>query len=299
MITPPALIRLAHLAEVDPGPMLDLLAAVEQPGKIEHQAPRGHLDRSPPRSAVLAHDTAVPPRQLPGDVADFSGRWGERHELITALTRSRPHAGQAPIAVVHGAEGVGKTALAVHVCHHMESRFPDGQLFVNLHGSTGSRPRDVADILKHVLHTLGVPRTEIPEHLDDKATMYRNLIARRRILVVLDDAADAKQIKPLLPGTTTAATIVTSRHLFDDLGVTIRVQLGLLSHHETEEMLKQVIGGEFARLDKVLIERTIRFCRGVPSAVRSAGVRLSTPESRLAHETAKPLQARLSAVGSG
>jgi DNA-binding SARP family transcriptional activator len=169
------------------------------------------------------------PAQLPADVADFTGRDEQVKRLSDLL--SRPGASGDPgavrIAVVAGAGGLGKTSLAVHAAHRVRRRFPDGQLYVDLLGATAA-PLLSGDVLARFLRDLGVDGRDIPVDEDERAARYRTTLAGRRMLVVLDNARDAAQVRPLLPGTASSAVLVTTRSRMPDLTSTKLVDLNVL-----------------------------------------------------------------------
>ena len=164
-------------------------------------------------------DSAVPvgwsrggrPSQLPADTADFTGRYTAvarvRDQLVGTDRGGRP---AVAVSAVAGKAGVGKTSLAVHVAHQVREAFPDGQLYVNLNGIR-SHPADPAAVLARFLRALGVDPSVIPAGLDERSEFYRERLAGRRVLVVLDDAAGEAQVRPLLPGSPSCAVLVTSR----------------------------------------------------------------------------------------
>jgi DNA-binding SARP family transcriptional activator/tetratricopeptide (TPR) repeat protein len=201
-----------------------------------------------PESAALAGEcpAATVPRELPGQVAGFVGRAEELAALTGLVDRS---AEQAPAAVVisaiGGTAGVGKTALAVHWAHKVVGRFPDGQLYVNLRGYDPDRPMPAADALAAFLRALGVPGQEIPPEEDERAARYRSLLAGRRALIVLDNAGSVEQVRPLLPGNSACAVVVTSRDSLAGLvardGAT-RLELDLLPPAEAVRLLRELIG---------------------------------------------------------
>jgi hypothetical protein len=145
-------------------------------------------------------------------VAHFAGRAAELAELTTLLDQS---AGQPPgalvISAISGMAGVGKTALAVHWAHWVAGRFPDGQLYVNLRGYDPDQPVTAADALARFLRALGAPGRDIPPGENERAARYRSRLAGKRMLIVLDNAGSAGQVRPLLPGTPSCAVVVTSR----------------------------------------------------------------------------------------
>jgi DNA-binding SARP family transcriptional activator/tetratricopeptide (TPR) repeat protein len=200
----------------------------------EHAVPTGS------RSA------AVVPRELPAPVTHFTGRAGELAALTGLLDRT---AGQAPSAIVisaiGGTAGAGKTALAVHWAHQAADRFPDGQLYVNLRGYDSGRPTPPADVLAGFLRALGVPGQDIPPEEDERAARYRSLLAGKKMLIVLDNAGSAGQVRPLLPGTGACTVLVTSRDALAGLvardGAT-RLELDLLPPAEAIGLLRALIG---------------------------------------------------------
>ena len=189
----------------------------------------------------------VVPAQLPAEVAAFTGRQAELSRL-DALLRNEDGAGEAAavvVSAVSGTAGVGKTALAVHWAHRIAGGFPDGQLYANLRGYDPDLPISSADALARFLGALGVPEPDIPTELDERAARYRTAVARRRVLIVLDNAFDAEQVRPLLPGSPTCLVLITSRDSLAGLvsrdGVR-RIDLDLLSGADAVELLRRLIG---------------------------------------------------------
>ncbi|GAA3161704.1 hypothetical protein GCM10020001_102580 [Nonomuraea salmonea] len=141
--------------------------------------------------------------------------------------------------------GTGKTALAVHVAHRLAPGFPDGQLYVDLRGHTpGTAPVEPAEALARMARALGVPRADVPDQLDDRAALYRSVLARRRVLVVLDDAADEDQIQPLLPAGPGCRVIVTSRRRLGGLGDVRALSLDVLPPAAAVALFAEVAGRE-------------------------------------------------------
>ncbi|WP_198348036.1 BTAD domain-containing putative transcriptional regulator [Plantactinospora sp. KBS50] len=219
----------------------------------------------------------VTPAQLPAAVADFAGRHGMLASLDT-LAGQRP----APPVVIAGLAGVGKTALAVRWGHSVRDRFPDGQLYLDLRGSSARPPVTPTAALAHFLQAMGVPAEDVPAELDEAVGMYRSVTAVRRILVVLDNAAQPDQVRPLLPGGPGCMVVVTSR---DQLrGLTARegavgLQLGVLTPDESADLLRALLPGAAAGDAAELA----RLCGHLPLAIRIAAANLraeSTPIAR-------------------
>ena len=167
---------------------------------------------------------------FPSDIRDFTGR--ELHvERLCDLLAPGESPGAVPVALVAGAGGLGKTTLAIHAAHQMQAEYPDGQLYVDLLGSS-SRPLSPAEVLARLLRDLGVPGAQIPIDEDERAAMYRTRLNGRRMLVLLDNARDTSQVRPLLPGSGTSAVIVTSRSRLPDLVGGGLVHLDVLDDHE-------------------------------------------------------------------
>jgi DNA-binding SARP family transcriptional activator/Tfp pilus assembly protein PilF len=233
--------------------------------------------RADPRLATPpeAVRTAAPPRELPADVSAFTGRTTELRQLDELLAGGAAHGGRAGAAVisaVSGTAGVGKTALAVHWAHQAADRFPDGQLYVNLRGYDPARPMTAADALAGFLRTLGVPGPDIPPGEGERAARYRSLLAGRQMLVVLDNAGDAEQVRPLLPGTPGCGVVVTSRDSMPGLVArdgAARLDLDLLPLDEAVGLLRGLIG-ERAEADPHAAAALAEHCCRLPLALRVA-----------------------------
>ncbi|MEE6262820.1 AfsR/SARP family transcriptional regulator [Plantactinospora sonchi] len=217
------------------------------------------------------------PRLLPTDIADFTGRAEQAEAIERHLTGTREDRTRlaVPVLVASGMAGVGKTTLAVHVAHRLSDRYVDGQLFIDLRGQT-TRPVDPNRVLERFLRVLGVPGTALPETLEERAEMYRHLVSGRRILVVLDNANDEGQVLPLLPGTPSAAVLVTSRSRLAGLPGTGHVEVGLLDPHHSVELLTSVAGPERMRTEPAAAAELAELCGHLPLALRVAGARLAT-----------------------
>jgi tetratricopeptide (TPR) repeat protein/transcriptional regulator with XRE-family HTH domain len=202
--------------------------------------------RHPPATANMVPLTATggiaaATRTLPRDIASFTGREPEIESILTALTGDGA-GGVTDICAISGMAGAGKTALAVHVAHRLADRFPDGQIFLPLHGHTpGQRPVDPADALASLLRASGVPAQAIPDGLEPRALLWRDHLAGRRTLLVLDNAAGTGQVAPLLPGEGGCLVLVTSRrHLGDLPGTVTPVLLDVLTLAQAAQMFTRL-----------------------------------------------------------
>jgi tetratricopeptide (TPR) repeat protein/transcriptional regulator with XRE-family HTH domain len=240
------------------------------------------------------------PRQLPAPVPGFVGR-AEALAALTALLR--PHGDGAPI-VVSGTAGVGKTALAVHWAHQAAADFPDGQLYVNLRGYDAGPPRTPADALAGLLRALGVDAARIPGDRDERSAALRGLLAGRRVLLLLDNARDAEQVRPLLPGTPGCAVLVTSRDALAGLVArdgARRVGLDLLPEPEAIALLGALIGPR-AEAEPEAVGTLAAQCSRLPLALRVAAELAAAREgSALAELTGElsDLRRRLDVLDAG
>lgn len=226
---------------------------------------------APARSPIAA------PRMLPTDIADFTDQ-AARIQAIKDYIRvgeQEPSHLAVPVVVVSGGAGVGKTALAVHVAHRLAEHFEDGQLFADLRGA-GSPPLSPSALLERFLRVLGVPRSALPDGLDERAEVFRALLATRRVMLVLDNAANESQILPLLPGNPGCAVIVTSRSRLCGLPGAMRVELDVLDPRSSLTLLGRIVGPDRVRHEQAEAEKLVELCDGLPLALRIAGVRLST-----------------------
>jgi DNA-binding SARP family transcriptional activator len=245
------------------------------------------------------------PRQLPAAPRYFTGRAGELAWLAALAERDMTHAKGVVVATLTGMAGIGKTALAVHWAHRMTARFPDGQLFVNLRGSEPSgTPVAPADAVSGVLHSLGLPSARIPPDIDGRAALYRSLLADRRMLIVLDDAHDAEQVRPLLPGSPTCLVLVTSRSWLTGLAAegAHLIRLGVLPEAEARTLLARHLHASSTTADPVVINELAAACGGLPLAVCDAAARAvaspGLPPATLASEL-RDTRRRLDALDTG
>ena len=231
-------------------------------------------DAQVPRS--VASEAAIP-FLLPADSADFTGREEAVGRLGVLLAGAPDGAARSTamlVMAVMGGGGVGKTTLAVHVAHRVRARFPDGQLFINLRGAEAS-PADPEEALGRLLRALGVDEAAIPEGSDERAELYRSLLADRRVLVVLDNAASEAQVIPLLPGSPTCAVLVTSRAPLTGLGGVRLLELDVLDPAQAVELLGRIVGAQRVAAEPAAAAELARLCGYLPLALRVAGARLA------------------------
>jgi DNA-binding SARP family transcriptional activator len=276
---------------VDPGPELQrLYHAMLAADRILQRRPAG-AQAQPPGSPGLGtpgpaagRRAARPtsrrvPAQLPADVPDFTGRLKHLERLRGLVSEARSRDNPAvTVAVVAGAPGLGKSALAVHAAHSLRQEFPDGQLYVSLLGGS-EQPVPPDEALARFLRDLGVDGARVPVEAEERAAMYRTRLAERQMLTVLDDARDAAQVRPLLPGTGTCVVIVTSRHRLSDLVGSQLVDLDVLDDAEAAELLTRIIGTERAEAEPDAVHDVLAICAGLPLAIRIAGARLNARRS--------------------
>lgn len=215
-----------------------------------------------------------PPAQLPADIGDFTGRDAEV-ELLRALLTADDGRGSMRAAVIAGMAGLGKTALAVHVAHQVTGQFPDGQLYAALSGASSSSPASPGDVLARFLRDLGVSADKIPEDDGERAALYRTLLTGRRMMILLDDAKDAAQVRPLLPGSSSCAVLVTTRYRELDLGSARSVSLDVLSDSEALELFARLVGDDRPGTEPDATAEALLACAGLPLAIRICAARLS------------------------
>jgi transcriptional regulator with XRE-family HTH domain len=243
------------------------------------------------KSAAKIGETNPVPAQLPHDVCGFIGRESELAQLERLLDGSRDG---GVISTIDGAAGIGKTALAIRFGHRVADRFPDGQLYVNLRGfDPGRTPMTAAAALEHLLHGLwsgaGVGVWSQLTDLDDQSALYRSLLAGKRMLVVLDNAATADQIRPLLPGSPTCFVLVTSRERLGGLVArhgARRITLGPLAQRAALKLVADVVGPARIAAEPEAAVTLTRLCDYLPLALCIAAERVAVrPNSTLAELT--------------
>ncbi|RVX40023.1 DNA-binding SARP family transcriptional activator [Nonomuraea polychroma] len=259
-IEPGAELRKLHGAVLSRDPVLDLA--------------------TPAQETVLGEPVA--PAELPADTRAFTARTEEVAWLRDVL--ARPAQGVPAVAAIDGPGGIGKSALAVHAAHAVADRFTDGVVYVNLHGATaGLPPLSSIEALRQLLRSLGLDGTAVPAEPDEAAARYRSLTAACNLLVILDNALDAAQVRPLIPAGADCAVVVTSRDVLGSLDNAHHLHLAGLTDAEAVTLLARIAGPARVQAEPGAAERIIRLCGGLPLAVRIAGARLaSRPDWALA-----------------
>ena len=283
--------RLAEELGVQPGPELRAaqLRVLNQKATDDHASPPA----GPPA-----------PAQLPPDVRGFAGRTDEMRRLDKIAVGAGDQPTAIVIAAVAGTAGVGKTALAVHWAHRVAGRFPDGQLFVNLRGfdaaGTLTQP---AEAIRGFLEALGVPADQVPTNLDALVGLYRSRLSTKRMLIVLDNARDAEQVRPLFPGAPGCLVLVTSRNQLASLAAAEAAQLlplDLLTDVEARQLLAQRLGREQVDSQPEAVADIIASCERLPLALgivaARAAIHAQQPLAALADRLA---QARLDLLTTG
>ena len=204
--------------------------------------------------ALESRGTAVQarPHQLPADTRLFTGRDRELRQLKALLGGHRPAApGTAIIVSIEGIGGTGKSALAIHAAHQLSDEFPDGQLYVDLYGTTlGLEPVDPLEALGGFLRALSIPSEDMPRQLEVAAVRFRSLLRDRRMLIVLDNAHSPAQVRPLLPASPTCAVLITSRMQLTELDSAERIPLSALLSSEATQLLGKVVGHNHIAADQ-------------------------------------------------
>jgi DNA-binding SARP family transcriptional activator len=306
-------------------PRLDFIKGTPVPGArvVSHAGhepadPQAVADRSPDSAiadaaSVLGDANATfdgpagrrAPRQLPAGVMHFAGRDAELVEL-DGLLADPAGAASATVIVITGTAGVGKTALAVHWAHRIARQFPDGQLHVNLRGYDPSgTPLTSAEAIRILLNGLGVARAQIPETQEEQAGLYRTLLADRRMLIVIDNAHDPGQVRPLLPGGAGCVALITSRSALAGLVATVGaypVPLDLLAEREAQALLAARLGADRMNAEPAATRQLIGLCARLPIALAIAAARAAArpalPLAALADELMVE-QDRLDALDTG
>ena len=271
---------------VEPGPQLRDLHQRILAGDGGTQARADQQNET----ATASVASAAVPRQLPAAAGHFTGRHAELDALTGLLAHTGQGGGAVVISAIGGMAGVGKTALAVHWAHRVAARFPDGQLYVNLRGYDTGDPARATDVLEGFLRALGVAGQSIPADEAQRASLYRSLLAGRRMLIVLDNARAADQVRSLLPGTPGCLVLVTSRDALAGLVAregAVRVELDALTLEEATRLLRALIGARAVAAPAATAALAECCCR-LPLALRVAAelaaARPTVPLSALVDE---------------
>jgi DNA-binding SARP family transcriptional activator len=226
---------------------------------------------------------------LPRDIAEFVGR----RQQINALIEQAGIGGPAPqVAVIDGMGGVGKSALAVHVAHRLVPRFPDGHYFIDLSGFCAvTEPLEPAQALEALLRASGVDPESLPAGLDERSALWRARLAGRRVLVLLDNARDAAQVRPLLPGTGEAFVLITSRSRMPSLEGAVAVPLDVMRPDSAIALFSRIIGPERAAVEPEAVASAVELCGHLPLAIQVAAARLrdraTWPVERVAEQLSR------------
>lgn len=243
-------------------------------GPREESGPPVAADVRPP--VPLPGQPLQPPRQLPRDIGDFTGREEcieqLRHYLIPgAADPAARHS--VPVIGIVGTGGIGKSALAVHAAHELAGAFPDGQLYADLHGVSDTRT--VAGVMDRFLRALGVSSHAVPEEFTERTDLYRSRLACQRVLVVLDDVADGPELQHLIPGSASCAVIMTSRSRLAAVTAIRRVGLPVFDRDLSVELLSRIAGRGRVQTELAETFELAEVCAGLPLALRIAGARLA------------------------
>ncbi|MGH3730116.1 MAG: tetratricopeptide repeat protein, partial [Micromonosporaceae bacterium] len=263
--------RLVAEFGIDPGAELrELHTAIlrEDPG----------LAGPPPAPTSHTPSVKVRPAQLPADLSTFTGRGDELANLLEV------HHGQhrtAVITAIDGMAGIGKTTLAVHAAHHLAPHYPDGQIFLDLHGFTeGVPPVEPADAVDRMLRSLGVPVDQASSNLHDRAALYRSVLADKRVLILLDNAETEVQVEPLLPAAPGCLVLVTSRRRLAGLDDVNPISLDLLPLPDAVALFTRIVGANrLVKEDPSSVAQVVELCGQLPLAIRIAAARLRTRPS--------------------
>ena len=247
--------------------LADALHLVGAERETFEAAARGHVRQSNKSAPGAVGGLATATRTLPRDITSFTGRQSELGRLVGAASQIVETGGTVGIYAVGGMAGIGKTTFAVHAAHLLADRFPDGQIFLRLHGHTpGQRPVDPAEALASLLQTGGVAAQQIPHGLEARARLWRNYLSGKRMLIMLDDAAGSEQVRPLLPGTAGSLVLITSRRHLTALEDAQAVSLDTLPPADAAELFVRLARSELNPGDPAIAEIT-RMSGYLPIAV--------------------------------
>lgn len=239
-------------------------------------------------------------RTLPRDIPEFTGRSGELKTLLKTVEEGVETGRPLLVCAIDGMAGVGKTTLAVHAAHRLASRFPDGQLFLPLHAHTpGQQPVEAGDALAALLRQTGMDARQVPAGVEERAQVWRDRLAGRQILLLLDDAATHEQVQPLTPGTGGSAVLVTSRRRLTALDGVLPLELDIMPPGHAADLFTRVSrrGGTEPQAAAELVDLAGR----LPLAIRMLGARLRSHRSWTVADLAGELAAardRSAAIGA-
>jgi DNA-binding SARP family transcriptional activator/tetratricopeptide (TPR) repeat protein len=256
--------RLVAELGIEPGPELR---------KLQQDILRGDVDDPRQGSATTLVRSLPAPHQLPPDTSDFVGRAAERNRFGAFVDRAREKNVMALIAI-SGMAGVGKTAFSLHMAYRVLADFPDGQFYVDLRGAE-SDPLDPAEVLSRFLRAVGTVGGDVPQGLDERLAMYRSSLAGRRMLVILDNAADEGQVASLLPGSPSCLVVITSRRRLSGLPGAHHLELDVFSESEAIGLLGEIAGAQRVQQDMEAISRLALLCGYHPLSLRICGAKLA------------------------
>lgn len=275
--------RIAGDLGVDPGPELQRIY-----NKLLQGTPPEPTEERAAPTRVAEPDRLIP-RQLPADIDSFTGRGDALAALDALVDEAGSDDGtERPVVItaLHGAGGIGKTTLAVHWAHRVAHQFPDGQLYLNLRGFGPGDPMAPAEALEVLLRGMGVPAEQVPADVDARSALLRTVLAERHVLMVLDNARDAEQVRPLLPGGGGVLVIVTSRSQLRGLAAREgagRVAVDTLSLDDATDLLASGLEGQRVAYDGESLAELAELCGRLPLALAVAVERAGRhPDSELA-----------------
>jgi DNA-binding SARP family transcriptional activator len=228
-----------------------------------------------PRPPVVMTAAVPVPRQLPRGAAAFTGRERELGELVRGLSADPDTAAVHPVVAITGFPGIGKSELAINLAHRVADRYPDGQLYADL----GARTAEPGAVLTRFLHALGLDRRAVARDETERIAQYRSLLAGRRLLLVLDDARDADQVRPLIPGSRSCGTVVTGRRGLAQLPEAHLTTLAGLPDAQARSLLRAMTTADRADAEPAAVSSIVAACGGVPLALSIAGARLAARPS--------------------
>jgi tetratricopeptide (TPR) repeat protein len=264
---------------------------------VDASTPAGGGPPESNRAGPAAGAPGLVPSQLPRDIPGFTGRQEELSQLAAVFHEAGPAGATVPVAVISGMAGLGKTSLAVHFAHQVAGRFPGGQLYVNLRGFDPSgNPATPSEAIRGFLAAFAVPPKRVPPDLDGQAALLRSVLAGRRVLIVADNARDAEQVRPLLPGRPGCLVLITSRSQLTGVLAADAARLitpGLLTPGEAHDLLSYRLGASRAAAEPGAVDDLVNQCDGLPLALAVAAARAAgSPRLKLSALAAEMRQAR-------